>query len=154
MVWVAESLGNYRWAVRLGLELCHEYNRGRGRAAGKTSRHKTQAVLEWLRDHEPNYRKLRQTPVKFRHLAMPEELKDAENSVEAYRDYYFFKRQKMPMAWPPGKTPAWWKARENGTKDSKRATDSQAVPAVVKKPKTGKRKTAPDTDVSDSDNVN
>merc|ERR1719210_1465485 len=57
MIWVAESLGNYRWAVRLGLALCREYNRGRGRAEGKTSLHRTQAVLEWLRDHEPNFRR-------------------------------------------------------------------------------------------------
>merc|ERR1719330_347080 len=64
MIWVAESLGNYRWAVRLGLALCREYNRGRGRAAGKISRHKTQAVLEWLRDHEPRFRSLRRTRVR------------------------------------------------------------------------------------------
>ncbi|CAE7708504.1 unnamed protein product [Symbiodinium pilosum] len=44
MIWVAESLGNYRWAVRLGLALCREYNRGRGRAKGKRTQHRTQAA--------------------------------------------------------------------------------------------------------------
>eukprot|EP00443_Scrippsiella_acuminata_P065498 CAMPEP_0115551682 /NCGR_PEP_ID=MMETSP0271-20121206/95854_1 /TAXON_ID=71861 /ORGANISM="Scrippsiella trochoidea, Strain CCMP3099" /LENGTH=238 /DNA_ID=CAMNT_0002985285 /DNA_START=84 /DNA_END=800 /DNA_ORIENTATION=- len=100
MIWVAESLGNYRWGVELGLALCREYNRGRGRAAGKQSLHRTQAVLEWLRDHEPNFTRVRRTPVRRRHLAMPEKLKDAPNSVEAYRDYYYSKRRTMPMVWP------------------------------------------------------
>mmetsp|Transcript_85650 Transcript_85650/g.239272 ORF Transcript_85650/g.239272 Transcript_85650/m.239272 type:complete len:258 (+) Transcript_85650:142-915(+) len=112
MIWVAESLGNYRWAVQLGLELCNEYNRGRGRAAGKTSKHKTEKVLEWLRDHEPNFTRVRRRPVEKRHLAMPDKFKKATTSVEAYRDYYYSKRRTMPMEWPEGRVPEWWTARQ------------------------------------------
>lgn len=116
MIWVAESLGNYRWGVQLGLALCSEYNQGRGRAEGKTSQHRTQAVLEWLRDHEPNFRRKRRTPVEYKHLAMPDKLKTASSSVEAYRDYYYSKRRTMPMAWPAGLTPEWWETRRSSRK--------------------------------------
>ncbi|CAE7899609.1 unnamed protein product [Symbiodinium microadriaticum] len=111
MIWVAESLGNYRWAVRLGLALCREYNRGRGRARGKLTKHRTQAVLEWLRDHEPRFRKKKRTQVKKIHLAMPDKFKNARSPVEAYRDYYFSKRRTMRMEWPEGAAPSWWKSR-------------------------------------------
>jgi len=50
-IWVAESLGNYRWAVQLGLHLCHEFRLGRGRQAQRTAPHATEAVLRWLKDH-------------------------------------------------------------------------------------------------------
>mmetsp|Transcript_28037 Transcript_28037/g.45124 ORF Transcript_28037/g.45124 Transcript_28037/m.45124 type:complete len:262 (-) Transcript_28037:144-929(-) len=116
MIWVAESLGNYRWAVQLGLELCIEYNKGRGRAAGKTSKHKTQKVLEWLRDHEPSFLRSKRTPVKAKHLAMPPRFKKAASSVQAYRDYYYSKRRKMKMEWPSGRTPVWWEAKRSPKK--------------------------------------
>jgi len=110
MVWLTESLGNYRWAVELGLALCDEYNNGRGRAAGKTTKHKTQKVLEWLRDHEPNYPISKRTPVRRKHFAMPDEFKKT-GAVQAYRDYYFSKRLTMTMVWPAGQTPTWWEAK-------------------------------------------
>eukprot|EP00930_Biecheleria_cincta_P061015 TRINITY_DN46584_c0_g1_i1.p1 TRINITY_DN46584_c0_g1~~TRINITY_DN46584_c0_g1_i1.p1 ORF type:complete len:315 (-),score=57.47 TRINITY_DN46584_c0_g1_i1:115-1059(-) len=142
MIWVAESLGNYRWAVQLGLELCNEYNAGRGRAAGKTSKHKTQKVLEWLRDHEPNFKIQRRTPVRTKHLAMPARFKKAETSVQAYRDYYFSKRRTMEMVWPAGKTPLWWEAKrspkkrrelEKTKKRKQRKTAVKATPSARKR---------------------
>mmetsp|Transcript_54802 Transcript_54802/g.138450 ORF Transcript_54802/g.138450 Transcript_54802/m.138450 type:complete len:234 (+) Transcript_54802:83-784(+) len=141
MIWVAESLGNYRWGVELGLALCREYNRGRGRAAGKQSLHRTQAVLEWLRDHEPNFTRVRRTPVRRRHLAMPEKLKDAPNSVEAYRDYYYSKRRTMPMVWPEGLTPEWWLARKMAKRQAaKKRSSSPAAAASGASGATRKRK--------------
>lgn len=116
MIWVGESLGNYRWGVELGLALCEEYNNGRGRAAGKTTKHKTEKVLEWLRDHEPNFKKKNRTAVRFEHLAMPPRYKKAATSVEAYRLYYYSKRKTMEMTWPAGLTPLWWLARKNPKK--------------------------------------
>lgn len=143
MVWIAESLGNYRWGVQLGLELCNEYNRGRGRAAGKTSQHKTQKVLEWLRDHEPNFKIKKRTPVRTKHLAMPARFKKAETSVQAYRDYYFSKRRTMEMVWPAGEAPLWWEAKrspkkrrelEKAKKQKQRKTVVKAKPAARKRP--------------------
>jgi hypothetical protein len=116
MIWVAESLGNYRWGVQLGLCLCDEYNKGRGRAAGKQTKHKTQKVLEWLRDHEPTFQRSNRTPVKHIHLAMPPRCKKASSSVQAYRDYYWSKRKKMKMDWPVGRTPTWWEAKKSPKK--------------------------------------
>jgi len=124
MIWVAESLGNYRWAVQLGLALCAEYNKGRGRAAGKTTQHRTQGVLEWLEVHEPNFAKTRRLPVKQKHLAMPDQFKTAISSVEAYRDYYYSKRQTMKMLWPSGRTPGWWTLRQNGVRRRRRTAAS------------------------------
>lgn len=115
MIWVSESLGNYRWAVQLGLALCAEYNRGRSRAPGKTTLHKTQKVLEWLQRNEPNFKTKRRTPVRLKHLAMPDKFKKAATSVEAYRDYYYSKRKTMAMAWEPHRrSPEWWEARRLG----------------------------------------
>lgn len=107
MIWASESLGNYRWCVRLGLALCREYNSGRARAQGKSDHHKTQAVLEWLRDHEPNFVRKRFKPMERRHLAMPNKFK-GEDPVVAYRKYYYSKRLTMTMEWPEGREPFWW----------------------------------------------
>lgn len=140
MIWVAESLGNYRWAVQLGLALCAEYNKGRGRAAGKTTLHRTQRVLEWLERNEPNFKKTRRTPVKEKHLAMPPRFKKAMNSVEAYRDYYYSKRKTMEMAWPEGRTPAWWLARKPGMKRKPSASSSVAKQVILSRNSGMKRK--------------
>lgn len=129
MIWVAESLGNYRWAVQLGLELCREYNRGRGRAKGKVTKHRTEAVLEWLRDHEPNFRRKARTKVRRVHLAMPDELKQ-DDIIEAYRDYYFSKRKTMRMEWPEGRTPEWWEERVHGVRSRGGAAVKAAKPKV------------------------
>jgi len=127
MIWVGNSLGNYRWAVEMGLELCAEYNRGRGRAAGKTTKHKTQKVLEWLQRHEPTFKTQRRTPVRPKHLAMPDKLKKAATSVECYRDYYYSKRRTMTMVWTPKVAPKWWIERKSGKSMAKKR------PAAVKK---------------------
>lgn len=47
VLWVGESLVNYRWACNFGLELAREYTHRYGRI------HATEKVLVWLRDHEP-----------------------------------------------------------------------------------------------------
>jgi len=135
MIWVGESHGNYKWAVQLGLELCAEYNQGRGRAAGKTTQHRTQRVLEWLQRYEPNFKIKRRTPVKLKHLAMPDKFKKASSSIEAYRDYYYSKRKTMTMAWDPKKrTPDWWEARRM-KKAQKRVAPKDMSATPVKKVK-------------------
>lgn len=126
MIWVGQSLGNYRWAVQLGLELCAQYNRGRGRAAGKTTKHKTQRVLEWLQRHEPKFKTQRRTPVRPKHLAMPDKFKKATTSVEAYRDYYYSKRRTMDMVWDPKVAPKWWTERKLGKSKAKAGPTSSA----------------------------
>lgn len=152
MIWVAESLGNYRWGVRLGLALCREYNKGRGRAEGRREQHRTQAVLEWLRDHEPRFQRTKRTPVRAQHLAMPDKFKKAPSAVDAYRDYYFSKRRTMPMAWPEGRVPEWWETRLAAKRSRKRkmpvgGADSGAIaapePPLKRKTSVGAKGTAP-----------
>ncbi|CAK0865113.1 unnamed protein product [Prorocentrum cordatum] len=124
MIWVSESLGNYRWAVALGLALCREYERGRGRAEGRTDPHRTQAVLEWLQRHEPHFKRTRRTAVQLRHLAMPDRFKCGD-AVEAYRAYYRSKARTMPMRWK-GAAPPWWPSAGRAPARAARLSEAQA----------------------------
>merc|ERR1712039_329316 len=84
---------------------------------------------EWLRDHEPHYRRTKRAAVKQKHLAMPDKFKKAATSVEAYRDYYYSKRRTMTMAWPKGKVPVWWEERRMGKKRTAVTQPQRAVAA-------------------------
>jgi hypothetical protein len=76
--WVRESIHHYRWVVKHGLEVCNEFTKRYGKY------HKTQGVLEWLRDNEPNIpdNEFTEPP-----QCMPDEYKKA-NAIEGYKTYY------------------------------------------------------------------
>jgi hypothetical protein len=76
--WVRESIHHYRWVVQHGLEVCNEFTKRYGKY------HKTQGVLEWLRDNEPNIpdNEFTEPP-----QCMPDEYKKA-NAIEGYKTYY------------------------------------------------------------------
>ena len=102
MVWVMESVANYRWAVKLGLALFEEYQR-----RFRKSQHKSRKVLAWLRDHEPSLPDIGPTPVR---LAMDEgygSSRDTCDPVAAYRAYYREWKREM-KTWPRGETPPWF----------------------------------------------
>jgi len=101
-LWVAESLANYRWTVRLGLALCDEFER---RFSGR--QHETKPVLEWLRDHEPALADIGQTTPRLAFAEGHTGLRDPHNPVESYRDYYR-KRKREMKTWPAGQIPAWF----------------------------------------------
>jgi len=95
--WVRSSLSNYRWLVKYALLLCKEYTY----RYGKT--HKTQAVVEWLKENEPSLPNKRRTSfVK----CMPDEYK-VKSPIESYREYY--RKEKREFAkWKNRSVPDWF----------------------------------------------
>lgn len=76
--WAAESKENFEWLKKHGLALCREYTFRYGRI------HKAQSILESLEPPD-NMPSLGLTPfVK----AMPSELQEIKDPVEAYKAYY------------------------------------------------------------------
>lgn len=97
--WLCESHANIAWLFAHAVELCEEYTRRYGRV------HKTQYVLQnvaWLlrpadwRDHTPFAQ------------AMPDEWKDADDAVTAYRCYYIAEKSHMAVWEPRARKPTWW----------------------------------------------
>jgi len=97
-VWVRQSIYNYRWLCKLGVELCYEYTA----RYGKT--HKSQAVIEWCVDNEPSIPN--NVPFTDPPLAMPEACK-LPDAVDAYRNYYIIEKAYM-ATWKRNK-PDWFK---------------------------------------------
>lgn len=99
MRWIMQSLANYRWAVRLGLALSADYTRRFDKV------HATQAVLEWLRDHEPALPDVGPTP--FIPSNLPYLVPG--DPVATYRRYYIGDKVRFAK-WPAGETPEWFVA--------------------------------------------
>ena len=76
--WVRESIQHYRWLINHGLEICSEFTKRYGK------HHKTQDVLEWLRDNEPSINDNGFTPPP---QCMPEQYRDAD-IITAYKKFY------------------------------------------------------------------
>jgi hypothetical protein len=83
--WTRESIQHYRWVVQHGLEVCNEFVKRYGK------RHKTQDVLEWCRDNEPNIPDAGFTPPP---QCMPDEYKK-NDTVEGYKTYYIEDKIKI-----------------------------------------------------------
>jgi hypothetical protein len=68
--------------------------------------HKTEAVLHWLRDHEPIdvLPDLGLTPFL---PAVPADVLIETDPVKSYRQYYRVHKRRFAI-WPQGKTPAWF----------------------------------------------
>ena len=96
-VWTRESIENYRWLVKLGLFLCKEYTYRYGKI------HKSQSVIEWAKNNEPNLPNIPRTPFV---QAMPDDVKN-ENTVEAYRAYYC-KYKSSFAKWKKREIPCWY----------------------------------------------
>ena len=84
-IWVRTSQGNYKWLTKHADELCKEYTR----RYNKT--HKTQEVVEWCKDNQPNIKQKSRTPFA---QAMPEKFKH-ENAVKAYQSFYMGEKLKF-----------------------------------------------------------
>jgi hypothetical protein len=83
--WVRESIHHYRWVIQHGLEVCNEFTKRYGKY------HKTQGVLEWLRDNEPNIpdNEFTEPP-----QCMPDEYKK-NDAIEGYKTYYIEDKMKI-----------------------------------------------------------
>ena len=97
--WTRESIQHYRWLVQHGLEICSEFTKRYGKS------HKSQAVLEWCRDNEPNLPDNGFTPPP---QCMPDEYKD-NDTIKAYRKFYVLDKIGVKgLGWKKlGNAPAW-----------------------------------------------
>ena len=102
MIWLMQSIANYRWTVQLGLCLAKVYTQ---RFGGKI--HKTQRVLEWLQTNEPIG--LPQCDMTTPLCAMPDEykVKGEQDPMHNYRTYYVYDKHRFAV-WPEGKEPKWF----------------------------------------------
>jgi hypothetical protein len=96
--WARESIDNYVWLCDLGMELCYEYTFRYGKI------HKTQEMLQVLRDFRPNLRNVGLTPWA---LAMPDYCKHFGLAVESYRKYYVMEKQHLAK-WKNREVPFWF----------------------------------------------
>uniref|UniRef100_A0A7S3D590 Uncharacterized protein n=1 Tax=Palpitomonas bilix TaxID=652834 RepID=A0A7S3D590_9EUKA len=111
MIWLKESIANYRWTVELGLELCTMYKE----MAKHDRPHASEKVLMWCKENEPSLADTGLTPPR---LAMPDEYKDEKDAVASYRRYYYGDKKRFAV-WPPGCTPAWWLEAEASGMEAK-----------------------------------
>lgn len=77
-IWVRQSIQHYKWVIEHGLEICKQFTVRYGK------HHKTQDVLEWLRDNLPN---LPDNGFVEPPQCMPDDVK-SDNTVDAYKQYY------------------------------------------------------------------
>ena len=92
-IWVRESLSNYLFLIKFTEELLKEYTYRYKKI------HKCTELIQLMKDNLPIIEDKGFTPPA---QAMPDEYKDKDDFVEAYRQYYFF-----------GKPHIWsWKERE------------------------------------------
>lgn len=96
-IWSRTSRGNFDWTVSHGLALCAEYTQRYGKV------HKSQASIEWARDHSAKLVFDQQDLTPFAQ-AMPDEYKN-KCAVTAYRNYYLGAKTHL-FSWKNG-TPAW-----------------------------------------------
>lgn len=83
--WVRESIQHYNWLVEHGLEICDQFTKRYGKL------HKTQSVLEWLKQNKPQISDNGFTPPP---QCMPEEFK-MEDTIEAYKNFYINDKIKI-----------------------------------------------------------
>jgi hypothetical protein len=83
--WVRESIQHYNWLVEHGLEICDQFTKRYGKL------HKTQSVLEWLKQNKPQISDNGFTPPP---QCMPEEFR-MEDTIEAYKNFYINDKIKI-----------------------------------------------------------
>ena len=88
--WVRESIQHYRWLINHGLEICSEFTKRYGK------HHKTQDVLEWLRDNEPSINDNGFNPPP---QCMPDTYQK-QDTIEAYKTFYIEDKVKVKnLSW-------------------------------------------------------
>jgi hypothetical protein len=105
VLWAEKSYENFCWLTELLRALLIEYTFRYHKA------HKTLDVYEWIDGFinntikELNWKGKGLTPFA---LAMPDEYKIPNDTVESYRQYYL-KAKKDICKWKNGDIPEWWK---------------------------------------------
>jgi hypothetical protein len=87
--------------VDLGFNLCQEYTYRYGK------RHKTQEIIEWCAYNRPKIKDLEFTPPA---LAMPDEYKVYDDTIQSYRNYYLGDKKDF-CVWKGRDVPDWFQNR-------------------------------------------
>lgn len=98
VLWVRESIQNYRWLCEHALSLCKEYTFRYGRT------HKSEKVIVWCIDNLPCLPDKRKISPFFQ--AIPEKYRGS-SPVEAYRKYYIGDKSRFAK-WNKGRNPPIW----------------------------------------------
>ena len=102
-IWAGNTSSNFAWLALHGLGLCAEYTKRFGKV------HACESAIKHM------IRMVDKIPAGITEpfaLAMDDEYKQ-ENAVEAYRNYYFSKREsKGGVRYNRTTAPLWWKERE------------------------------------------
>ena len=96
-IWARSSLDNHEWTHCYGNALGEEYRYRYGK------QHKSVTVINNL----PDPIDLERVGFTTFGLAMPDILKDYENPIQSYRDYYHLDKATF-ASWTGRPTPAWW----------------------------------------------
>ena len=102
-LWTRESVSNYKWLCKLGKELCIEYK------YRYNKEHKSEKYIDELMNNVPDIEDIGFTQPR---QAMPDMYKDLNDSLEAYRQYYFFEKTDL-HEWKNREKPYWIVDMEN-----------------------------------------
>lgn len=101
VLWAAKSTGNFHWLYQLFIALCDEYNKRYGRI------HKSYGVV--LNSNAiQSYLKKSIEPMTSFVQAMPDEWKQRDDVVLAYRCFYIAEKSRFAKWSPRALPPAWW----------------------------------------------
>ena len=95
--WARSSLDNYEWTFCYANALGDEYTYRYGKV------HKSVEVINRL----PLPQRMERLGFTTFGLAMPDELKDYENPIQSYRDYYHLDKATF-ASWKYREKPSWW----------------------------------------------
>lgn len=97
-IWARESLDNFYWthnyANALNEEYCYRYGK----------RHKS---VENVINKLPEPKNIEQHGLTPFAMAMPDELKNEDDIIQSYRNYYMLDKATF-ASWKGRETPAWW----------------------------------------------
>ena len=96
-IWARSSLDNYEWTHCYANALGEEYTYRYGKI------HKSVEVINRL----PLPQQMKRLGFTTFGLAMPDELKDYENPIQSYRDYYHLDKATF-SSWKYREKPPWW----------------------------------------------
>ena len=96
-IWARSSLDNYEWTHCYGNALGEEYRYRYGK------QHKSVTVINEL----PDIVKMERVGFTTFGLAMPDVLKDYDNPIQSYRDYYHLDKGTF-ASWTGRERPPWW----------------------------------------------
>lgn len=105
-VWVRQSYANFNWLQQHGAALCNEYTRR------YKKRHKSEYVFDWI--HQNPCPAFSMSDGTFSYTltpfaqAMPEQYKNPEDAVAAYRAYYKGEKARFAVWTAPASPPEWW----------------------------------------------